>query len=127
MNNRRLLRSFYILLGAVILLLLASPWGERLMLQCPLYSLTGWECPFCGTQRMVRALLHCRWIEALDYNCLMVVALPLFFVGGFRLLFPDFASRHPRITLAMFFTDRAMLFYVFLLLLWGILRNMFNL
>ncbi len=44
---------------------------------CPLYSLTGWLCPGCGTQRGLHALTHLDLPGAFAINALMVLALPV--------------------------------------------------
>ena len=46
-------------------------------LTCPLLALTGLDCPFCGGTRSSLALVRGDLIEALDYNALWIVALPL--------------------------------------------------
>ncbi len=45
--------------------------------QCTFRLLTGLECPGCGTQRAIHALLHGRVAEAWGYNAALFVALPL--------------------------------------------------
>ena len=44
---------------------------------CPLHSLTGLDCPFCGGLRGTSALLHGDIATALDHN----VLLPVYLVG----------------------------------------------
>ncbi|MFD1148541.1 DUF2752 domain-containing protein [Saccharothrix hoggarensis] len=45
---------------------------------CPLYALTGIQCPACGSTRMVHALLHGDVVAAWQFNAVMLVAgLPL--------------------------------------------------
>lgn len=44
---------------------------------CPFYFLTGWFCPGCGSQRALSALLHGSIFEALHYNVIMILFLPL--------------------------------------------------
>lgn len=41
---------------------------------CPLYALTGWLCPFCGSLRAGHALLHGHVGTALTLNPLTTVA-----------------------------------------------------
>ena len=113
-----------ILVGEVLSVALLC--GEEYMLRCPFNSLTGWDCPFCGTQRMVRALLHCRWAEAFGYNALIMIASPLFILAGLRILFPSLTLQHRRFTLEPLFTDRALLVYLVILILWGVSRNIFS-
>lgn len=43
--------------------------------QCLFYRLTGWQCPGCGTQRAVHALLHGRFAAAWHYNAALLPAL----------------------------------------------------
>ena len=45
--------------------------------KCPLKMLTGYDCPGCGSQRAIHALLTGRPADAWHYNALMVAALPL--------------------------------------------------
>ena len=35
---------------------------------CPIFHLTGIECPFCGMTRSFVSITHARFSEALDYN-----------------------------------------------------------
>lgn len=46
---------------------------------CPLFQLTGFACPGCGTTRGFHALLHGDLLTAIDYNLLV----PLFAAIGF--------------------------------------------
>lgn len=41
------------------------------MPSCPFKTLTGWECPGCGSQRALLALLHGHPLEAWRYNLLL--------------------------------------------------------
>lgn len=45
--------------------------------RCPVFSLTGWKCPGCGTARALHAALHGRFAEALRLNAALPVALAL--------------------------------------------------
>lgn len=57
------------------------------LLRCPLFSLTGIQCPLCGGQRAVHALIHGAWGEAWRWNPLVVGGLavaPLYCYGPVR-------------------------------------------
>lgn len=45
--------------------------------KCPFFALTGYQCPGCGTLRGIHSLLHFRFADALRYNLLMVVSIPV--------------------------------------------------
>ncbi|MBR3896213.1 MAG: DUF2752 domain-containing protein [Bacteroidaceae bacterium] len=118
------IRLFYIAILLALLALWAFMPGDWWMLSCPLYQWTGWQCPFCGAQRMMQALMHGEIVEAFSYNPLLMCTLPLMLLGGFRLLFPQIAERHPRATGRALFTDKALFVYLIVSFLWGIVRNM---
>ena len=44
---------------------------------CPLYALTGWYCPGCGSARCLHALLHGELALAFAMNPLLVLVLPV--------------------------------------------------
>ena len=47
------------------------------MPKCIFHELTGWQCPGCGSQRMLHALLHGELREAWHHNALLLMLLPL--------------------------------------------------
>jgi hypothetical protein len=67
--------SWWIAGIALVLLLHRFPPGHaRFYPACPFHSMTGWNCPGCGSTRAFAALLHGDVIGALTFNPL----LPLF-------------------------------------------------
>ena len=76
----RLLNNKYLIsTGVLTLILLYFFFDARkgFFPPCPLYSLTGLLCPGCGSQRAFSALLHGHFLEALQFNCLLIATLPL--------------------------------------------------
>jgi len=51
--------------------------------QCPFFLLTGWYCPGCGSQRALSALVHGDFFEAIGYNVLMMLFLPVLLYSTF--------------------------------------------
>ena len=45
--------------------------------QCPFHLLTGFYCPGCGSQRALSSMLHGEFLQALQFNILMIASLPL--------------------------------------------------
>ncbi len=44
---------------------------------CPFYSLLHIDCPGCGATRAMSALLHGEFLQAIRFNALLILALPL--------------------------------------------------
>lgn len=64
--------------GCGVLLFVDPNQPGSLLPPCPLYALTGIQCPACGTTRMVHALLHGDLAAAWHFNAVMLLAgLPL--------------------------------------------------
>lgn len=64
--------------AALIYLRLFNPAqpGTGYYPSCPFNALTGLNCPGCGTLRGLHQLTHGHLLTALNYNVLMVLALP---------------------------------------------------
>lgn len=56
------------ILAATALLYQFDPTSTWWFPSCPLYALTGWLCPFCGSLRALHALLHGAPLVALGLN-----------------------------------------------------------
>ena len=67
------------LLAAIVLASLwwFDPQRTDVCPRCMFHELTGLHCPGCGSTRAAHALLHGRLLEALRFNPLLVVGLPL--------------------------------------------------
>lgn len=123
MSNRYIL--LLVCIVAVALFVIAVMLNNEYLFTCPFHWLTGLDCPFCGGQRMIAALLRAEWGAAFGYNRVLMLFLPLLFLLGVRLLFPQYAKRHPRLMLACLFTDRALVIYLIIFAVWGVVRNIF--
>ncbi|WP_243836001.1 DUF2752 domain-containing protein [Sphingobacterium paludis] len=56
---------------------LQSPWFPK----CPFKTLTGLDCPGCGSQRAIHALLHGDILGAIRFNALLLPFIPYIFIG----------------------------------------------
>ena len=61
------------LLGALSLYFFNDPLNTDLFPKCPFYSITGFYCPGCGSQRAIHAILHGHIFEGLQHNFLIVL------------------------------------------------------
>lgn len=103
------------LAGAILLplgiaaLFLLDPVRTPFFPRCPLFALTGLQCPGCGTARALHAALHGRFAEALRFNAALPATLALL---AYCIAFPRRARRP-----AFAWTVLASV------LAWGVLRN----
>lgn len=96
-----------------------DPLGSKYMPQCLFHRLTGWECPGCGSQRMLHALLHSDFAGAFHANPFALCALPFIL---FYLYLEVTRTRFPGLyikTHSTWVVSSA----GFAVIAWGILRN----
>src|SRR6266478_9480238 len=79
MVGRRLIAVSIWLTVAVagIYLFIFEPGQSGYFPPCPFRTLTGLNCPGCGTTRCLHQLLHGHFVAAFELNPLMVLTLPL--------------------------------------------------
>ena len=114
-----LLAAGVVLLAGVGLFFLLARLGYGI--PCPLYTLTGFQCPGCGNSRAVVALLQLDFRGAISYNPLFpleffYIGWVLFFCSKSYLKGKPFAY-HPPCP----FMD---ILVLGLVVLWGIVRNL---
>ncbi len=63
-----------IILGAVYSVF--DPLKSSYFPSCPFKSVTGLDCPGCGSQRAIHELLHLNFKKAFEYNALLVLSIP---------------------------------------------------
>ena len=112
--------SLIMILAAIVAIyFLVDPSRSGWMPQCVFHRLTGWDCPGCGSQRMIHALLHGDLGRAWGYNPFFICMIPVILCYVWLDLFPE---KTPR--LFRFFHSPAMIASVGgSIIAWGILRN----
>lgn len=121
-KKRRILMGVAVAVAAAALIAIygALEPAEAGFPRCPFLTLTGWQCPGCGSQRAAHALLHGRLGEAWGYNAVMVCVLPLLGLLGVAELM---RARWPRFHAAL--NSRAMCLGVAgLFVVWCVVRNL---
>ncbi len=111
------------LVGVVVLgifYFVADPSTFRWMPKCVVYHLTGFQCPGCGSQRAIHALLHGHLGEAWAYNALFVAILPLFLFLG---IVERLRNRHPALYNRVY-SPPTILITALLIIAWTIFRNL---
>ena len=121
-------RSLIIVLIVALLLLFGfiyyalDPSASTLFPQCTFLQFTGYKCPGCGSQRAIHALLHGDVAAAFRYNALLIIAIPWI---ALCLYAESRRTRNPRLYARL---NAPLLIWLFLVavLLWWLLRNIFN-
>jgi len=89
--------------------------------RCPFFALTGLLCPGCGSQRAMSALLHGNITEAINYNVLLVISLPLIFYSSYITLLNTFRAK--QIIQQVFYSPVFVKIVFGVVVSFGVLRN----
>lgn len=90
------------------------------MPRCWFKTLTGYDCPGCGAQRSLHALLHGRFAEAVRYNVAIYLLLPLIVLYGLTELT---STRLPRLE-RLIYHPAFITAIALLITAWWLLRNL---
>lgn len=71
------------ILGILALYFVFDPGKSGFAPKCVLHEITGFDCPGCGSQRMIHALLHGDFAAAWGYNAFLLCMIPVFGVMFF--------------------------------------------
>lgn len=115
-----ILAAIALLSPLLIIYYRVDPTGSELMPKCIVKTLTGYDCPSCGIQRMLHLVLHGQVKEALMLNPFMVIALPYLFALFVVYLSPKSALIKLR---ALCYHRTVVWGYIVLFFLWWIIRN----
>ena len=75
LSRKHILSLIIVAIAGSLLYFLFDPSLSNLFPKCIFHSLTNLDCPGCGSQRAIHALLNGRVIQAADFNLLAVLAL----------------------------------------------------
>lgn len=123
MTTRPIRRTTLILslLGALLLAayFIFDPGGSIYAPKCSFHLITGLDCPGCGSQRMIHALLHGHLAEAWHYNAYLLCMLPLI---ALMLFAAAMRTKMPRLYGAL--NSFPMIIAIAIsMILWGVIRN----
>lgn len=114
-----------ILFALIIWYYNVNPTIQHYPLQCIWKALTGTQCPACGFQRALHALLHGKIGEAFSYNYFFIFSIPLA-LGA--ILSEWYNYHHIFDRLRTFIHNSFTLkMYIVFYFAWWIFRNIFNL
>jgi len=106
--------------GAAVVLRHVNPYVSGNPLPgCPLYALTGFYCPGCGSTRCLYSLVHFDLPGAMAMNPLLVISLPFLF-----LMLLNTAGVRPRVLDPLMRVLASPTFWLWLLPGYAVLRNL---
>ena len=89
--------------------------------KCVFKVATGLQCPGCGIQRALHALLQGRFLEAIHYNYFLLFSGPYILLFGVRALLPKGKAKD---SLTKVIEDKRLIWlYIILFFIWFIVRN----
>lgn len=118
-KTRLLITAVVLSVGALLYFIFdpaTSVWAPK----CMFRVVTGYDCPGCGSQRAIHALLHADFISAWRSNALLVLSLPFLVAMAFASLFSDrFPGLHRHLN-----SLPVAIMFVIILIIWWIIRNL---
>lgn len=103
-----------------------NPSQYILVPKCPVKLLTTLDCPGCGFQRALHAVLHGNFIEAIRYNKFLLFAIPLtclWFINS--MMIEHISNQANRMKIQK--VNRGIIYvYIFGYICWFIIRNILN-
>lgn len=126
--TRTMRRGLLLLVAIVVVMVMGvvyyalDPSSSGLFPKCAFLEFTGYKCPGCGSQRAIHALLNGDVVAAFKYNALLFISIPWIAVCIYA---ESQRVRNPKLYLRL---NSQLLIWLFLImvLLWWVLRNIFN-
>lgn len=119
---RRTILLFILLVIIAILYFIYNPEYHSFFPRCIFLHLTGYQCVGCGSQRAIHSLLHFDFASAFRYNALFVIFIPYM-----AMLFISEFWKNKMPTIYAMLTHHIVIKTIFVIvLLWGVLRNIYN-
>ena len=121
MERKKILILGLVSMGVIAYYFFLDPASSpHYFLKCPLYEVTGYQCPGCGSQRSFHELLHLNFAEAFHKNGLFVLAIPYALILTFTSFQKDKFQRLREVLLS----PKFFLILVVIIILFGIFRNL---
>lgn len=123
---KKVLKYSLVSLAAVVAAALSAayylfdPMQSTLAPKCLFKMATGWDCPGCGSQRMLHALLHGDIAAAWEANPMPIIVFPALAILAFS---SAFRSRWPRFY-ALVNSAPVVIALAAAIIIWWVVRNL---
>lgn len=115
-----------ILVALLVVYYKFNPLEHELFPKCVVHTLTGIQCPSCGSQRALHSFMHGDFTAAVRYNLFALYSVPYFLLVMVACFVRPGSGRLQRVC-ARASSRSAVMFYVYTYLGWWILRNLLGL
>ena len=100
-----------------------NPEDHPFFPKCPVYVLTGYKCPGCGSQRAFYHLFHGNIVTAFKYNPLILIVAPYILTGIYLEYIAGKTNRWKVNLYNFLFGKKSLLVIALIIILFTILRN----
>ncbi|MDR2680611.1 MAG: DUF2752 domain-containing protein [Tannerella sp.] len=114
------------ILAAIYLYSRFDPSDYAFFPKCPVYTLTGYECPGCGSQRAFYNFFQGNFLTAFRYNSLMFTLIPYVLWGIYIEYIANLSDDRRQRLRNIFFGKWAILVLAVVIIVYTILRNIVN-
>ena len=109
------------LAAAALLYLYFTGEGEGAGIPCMFHRITGLYCSGCGSSRALRSILHFDFYQALRYNAIFTVGLPL--LGAYFSVLAVSYIRFGKDRISQKIPMKLVWVFIAVALIYGVLRN----
>ena len=124
-NHKYAIVTTCIVIGC-ILYYHVDPASYAFMPKCPVKLLTTLDCPGCGFQRALHATLHGHFVEAVNYNLFLLIAIPITCIWCLNGLLLEKTTNQNQKTLLIRLNYGIIYFYIIGYFAWFVIRNIYN-
>lgn len=110
-------------LGACVFYYYIDPSQYKMIPKCPIKIMTTLDCPGCGFQRALHAVLHGNFIEAIHYNLFLLFAIPLTCIWYVNSIVIERTSHHGYKVKLLKLNSWIVYIYIFSYICWFFIRN----
>lgn len=124
MKDYKKVFTFLALLIILILLYFFNPITSIYAPKCPIKLIFNINCPSCGIQRAIHALLQGHFAEAFRYNYYLILAFP--YAGLILINYLFFTGKIKEHCSKIIENKNVVRFYVVIYFLWFVFRNIYK-
>lgn len=109
--------------GISIFYSIFNPYKDDFLPKCAFHTLTGYQCPGCGSQRAIHNLLHLKIYQAIKENMLLILSIPYLLIGAYFDIFKPKTQKSFKLQKILFGLPAIWIVFFIIIIYW-IVRNL---